>query len=56
VALDEGRGDPFAQVSFDFGGGLLFQREGNYVEALDRFNVTLSTHAQRLRRPELRFM
>jgi len=56
VALDEGRGDPFAQVSFDFGKGLLFQREGNYVEALDRFNVTLSTHAQQLRRPELRFM
>jgi hypothetical protein len=23
VALDEGRGDPFAQVSFDFGAGLL---------------------------------
>jgi tetratricopeptide (TPR) repeat protein len=56
AALDVGRGDPFAQVSFDFGTGLLFQREGNYTKALDRFGATLSTHSQQLERPELRFM
>jgi tetratricopeptide (TPR) repeat protein len=56
VALDEGRGDPFAQVSFDFGAGLLYQREGNYADALDRFNSALSTHSQQLKRPGMRFM
>ncbi len=56
VALDEGGGDPFAQVSFDFGAGLLFQREGNYAEALDRFSSALSTHSQQFKRPEMRFM
>jgi len=56
AALDEGRGDPFAQVSFDFGTGLLFQREGNYAKALEGFSTTLSTHSHQLERPELRFM
>jgi tetratricopeptide (TPR) repeat protein len=56
VALDEGRGDPSAQVSFDFGAGLLSQREGNYAEALDRFSTMLSTHSQQIKRPELRFI
>jgi tetratricopeptide (TPR) repeat protein len=56
AGLDEGRGDPFAQVSFDFGAGLLFQQELNYAEALDRFSATLSKHSEQLKRPELRFM
>jgi len=56
AALDEGRGDPFAQVSFDFGTGLLFQRQGNYTKALDGFSATLFRHSQQLKRPELRFM
>jgi tetratricopeptide (TPR) repeat protein len=56
VALDEGRGDPFAQVSFDFISGLLFQQEGNYAEALDRLSFTLSTHSEQFKCSEMRFM
>ena len=56
VALDAGHGDPSARVSFDFGSGLFFQREGNYAEALSEFSTIFSTHAQQLKRPELRFM
>ena len=56
IALEEGHGDPYARVSFDFGAGLLFQREGNYAEALDAFSAALSAHSQQLKSPELRFM
>lgn len=56
AALDEGCGDPSAQLSYDFGAGLLSQREGKYTEALESFSATLSKHSQHLTRPELRFM
>jgi tetratricopeptide (TPR) repeat protein len=55
-ALDEANGDPDARMTFDFSSGLLFQREGKYAEALERFSTTLSTHLQQLREPKLRFM
>ena len=56
VALDEAPDDPDAKVSFDFGSGLLFQREGKYPEALEKFTATLSAHSQQLRRSKLRFL
>jgi tetratricopeptide (TPR) repeat protein len=56
IALDEGRDDPNAKLSFDFSAGLFSQREGKYAEALERFSATLSTHSQQLKQPDLRFI
>jgi tetratricopeptide (TPR) repeat protein len=56
LALQQKPEDPDTRLTFEFNGGLLCQEEGNYREALERFSAVLSGHAQRLNRPELRFM
>jgi len=56
LALQQQPEDPDTRLTFELNGGLLCQQEGNYHEALERFTAVLSGQAQRLNRPELRFM
>jgi len=56
LALQQEPEDPDIRLTFEFNGGLLCQQEGNYREALEKFSAVLSGHAERLSRPELRFM
>ena len=56
LALQQETKDPDIRLTVEFNEGLLFQQEGKYREAFDRFSAVLSGHAERLRRPELRFM
>jgi tetratricopeptide (TPR) repeat protein len=56
LALQQQPEDPDTRLTFELNGGLLCQQEGNYHEALERFTAVLSGQAQRLNRPELRFI
>ena len=56
LALQQEPEDPNVRLTVEFNEGLLFQQEGKYREAFERFSAVLSGHAEGLRRPELRFM
>jgi tetratricopeptide (TPR) repeat protein len=56
LALEEGIGDPDTKMVFEFGSGLLAQREGKYAEALDIFSAMLATYSERLVHSDVRFM
>ncbi len=42
------------QTTFDFMQGLLSEQEGKHAEALEKFDRTLSAHAELIKRPEMR--
>src|SRR6267143_1485107 len=44
LALEEGQGDPDTKMVFEFGSGLLAQRESKYAEALDIFSAMLAIY------------
>jgi tetratricopeptide (TPR) repeat protein len=56
LALQNEPEDPETRMTVEFSEALLSQQEGSYREALKRFTAVLSSHAERLSRPELRFM
>ena len=56
LALQLETESPDIRLTVEFNEGLLLQQENKYREALERFSAVLSGHAERLRRPELRFM
>lgn len=56
MVLQEEPKDPDTRLTVEFNEGLLYQQEGNYREALERFSAVMSRHAERLRGPKLRFM
>jgi len=56
LALQQEPEDPDVRLTVEFNEGLLSQQQGSYREALERFSAMLSSHTERLSRPELRFM
>ena len=56
LALRQEHENPDIRLTVEFNEGLLFQQEGKYREAFERFSTLLSGHAEKFRRPELRFM
>lgn len=56
LALQLEAQDPDTRLTVEFYEGLLWQQEGKYREALEKFSAVLSRHSVRLTRPELRFM
>jgi tetratricopeptide (TPR) repeat protein len=56
LALEHETQDPEIRLTVEFNEGLLLEQEGKYRAAFERLNAVLSGHAERLRRPELRFM
>jgi tetratricopeptide (TPR) repeat protein len=56
LALQQQPEDPHTRLTFEFNGGLLYQQEGSYGKALERFSTVLSSHSERLKQSELRFI
>jgi tetratricopeptide (TPR) repeat protein len=43
-------------LTFEFNQGLLYQQEGRFGDALEKFNSLLANHAEKFDQPDLRFM
>lgn len=56
LALQQEPKDPDVRLTVELNEGLLSQQEGSYRQALERFSAMMLSHAERLGRPELRFM